>query len=298
MATEGHLRGIGTMARNPVCGVVLKRQSADATSEHQGKTHYFCSRDCQSLFDENPAGISEAKARYVKTHRPFDVSCKNPLRPGEFSRRGQSFAMGVQSTYRVLAPGYDRLRPLWADGRLGDAERFLQSGVLPRYCLAGGAVLDLGCGTGANLAKIVKMGIPIARYVGVDISPDMLGRARRRFSADARAEFYLGDLGRLPFGDGTFDFAICTWAMEHLPDVGIAVAEALRVLKPGASLTVLAHSLPRSPWRTFAHLAEPILWRLFQTRFLRPQDWVSSQATWRFAKDLHALYVLTGETQA
>lgn len=206
--------------------------------------------------------------------------------------------MKVQTVYRLLTPGYDWLRPLWADGILGDAERFLERGILPQHCPPGGTVLDLGCGTGANLEKILRMGIPIRKYAGVDISPAMLRCARRKLSWFRGAQFYLSDLEKLPFSDNTFDFAISTWALEHVPQVKLAVDEALRVLKRGACLVLLFHSLPRLPWRIPVYLIEPIFRLVFQMRFLSPRDYSSSDSrkyTWHFAKGLHTLHLLTTE---
>ncbi len=203
--------------------------------------------------------------------------------------------MKVQTAYQILAPRYDRLRPLWADGMLGDAERFLKREIIPQHCPPGGVVLDLGCGTGANLEKILRMDIPVKQYAGVDISPAMLRCARRKFSWFRGAEFYLSGLERLPFSDNTFDFAISTWAYEHVPQVDLAVGETLRVLKRGASLALLFHSLPRLPWRIPAYLIKPIFRYVLSMRLLSPQDYPSSDSRnyiWHFAKGLHTLILL------
>ncbi len=206
--------------------------------------------------------------------------------------------MKVQTAYQVLAPRYDWLRPLWAGGVLGGAERFLKREIIPQYCPPGGVVLDLGCGTGANLERILRMDIPIKQYAGVDISPAMLRCARRKFSWFRGAEFYLSDLERLPFSDNTFDFAISTWAYEHVPKIDAAVTEALRVLKRGAHLALLSHSLPRLPWRIPVYLIEPIIRLVLPIRFLSPRDYSSSDSRnyiWHFAKGLHTLRLLTAE---
>jgi YHS domain-containing protein len=42
------------MATDPVCGMQVNEQSAAGTSEHQGKTYFFCSPVCKSKFDKNP----------------------------------------------------------------------------------------------------------------------------------------------------------------------------------------------------------------------------------------------------
>lgn len=40
--------------KDPVCGMEIEPEDAVATSEHEGETYYFCSRDCKESFDESP----------------------------------------------------------------------------------------------------------------------------------------------------------------------------------------------------------------------------------------------------
>ena len=206
----------------------------------------------------------------------------------------------IQRAYKVIAPAYDRLRPLWTGGALGHAERFLERRALPQYCPPGATVLDLGCGTGANLERLLRTGIPVSRYVGVDISPAMLQRARQKFSWLKSAEFYIGDIARLSFSDNTFDFALSTWALEHVPQIEVAVTEALRVLKRGAHLAVLFHSIPDFPWSIPVRLVEPIFRLAFLIRFLDPdyQFSMSLEHHWHFAKGLHTLLLLAKDEYA
>ena len=42
------------MATDPVCGMSIDEDSAEATSTYQGKTYYFCSEDCKEIFDKEP----------------------------------------------------------------------------------------------------------------------------------------------------------------------------------------------------------------------------------------------------
>lgn len=41
-------------AKDPVCGMKVKKKKAAATSEYEGKTYYFCAQGCKEKFDENP----------------------------------------------------------------------------------------------------------------------------------------------------------------------------------------------------------------------------------------------------
>ena len=96
-----------------------------------------------------------------------------------------------------------------------------------------GLALDAACGTGRLSAALAVMG---HRVVGVDSSPDMLARARRRVP---QALFLQGDLHRLPLDDACVDIAVCALALTHLPDLHAPVAELARVLRPDGHLVIV-----------------------------------------------------------
>lgn len=100
------------------------------------------------------------------------------------------------------------------------------------------AVLDLGCGTGQLLQRIVTEYPTVRRLVGCDYSTGMLAHAvtRLRRHGSATLDLVCGDAGRLPFADGTFDTVVCTEAFHWFPDQAAALAELHRVLVPGGSL--------------------------------------------------------------
>ena len=45
-------------AKDPVCGMSVEENEAAATSEHDGRTYYFCSKDCKEEFDADPAAYT------------------------------------------------------------------------------------------------------------------------------------------------------------------------------------------------------------------------------------------------
>jgi len=80
-----------------------------------------------------------------------------------------------------------------------------------------------------------------ALAVGVDLSPAMLRRARAEappLAAPARRHLVLGELGALPFGDGSFDLAWCRLTVGFLPSLAAPLAELARVLAPGGELVL------------------------------------------------------------
>jgi SAM-dependent methyltransferase len=97
------------------------------------------------------------------------------------------------------------------------------------------SVLDIPCGGGV-LIQALRPG-PGPSYVAADLSPIMLGRARRRAGrARARPRFVQADAESLPFLDARFDLCLAYFGLHCYPDPALAVAELARVLKPGGVL--------------------------------------------------------------
>ena len=122
--------------------------------------------------------------------------------------------------YDAFASSYDRGRLRGYHALVDD----LQAELVIPYC-AGRDVLEVGCGTGLVLARLA----PHARTAtGVDLSPRMLDRARRRgldvVEADATA---------LPLPDEAFDVVCCFKVLAHVAEIEAALAEMARVTRPG-----------------------------------------------------------------
>jgi SAM-dependent methyltransferase len=95
------------------------------------------------------------------------------------------------------------------------------------------AILDAGCGTGAILKRL---GNP-AKNVGVDLAPEAIALCKERGLDNVRQ----GDISALPFADGSFDAVISSSVLYHewVKDIGGAVRELRRVLRPGGLLFVI-----------------------------------------------------------
>jgi SAM-dependent methyltransferase len=99
---------------------------------------------------------------------------------------------------------------------------------------AGQDILDVGCGTGVVAITAARAG---ARVRGLDLTPELLVRARESAqTAGVEAEFREGDAEALPFGDAAFDVVLSQFGHMFAPRPEVAVAEMLRVLKPGGTL--------------------------------------------------------------
>ncbi len=91
-------------------------------------------------------------------------------------------------------------------------------------------ILDVGCGTGSNLAEFSRLGVA----TGIDMSTDALAFCRRRGIESVA----LTAVERLPFPDATFDVVTAMDMLEHTDDDLPALTELRRVLRPGGLLLV------------------------------------------------------------
>lgn len=96
-------------------------------------------------------------------------------------------------------------------------------------------VVDLGCGTGGAIPVLQRIH-PRARVVGLDLSPAMLSRARKRYRAWSKRRLVAGDLERLPFADASFDLVFSSLALPWCNDPTAALREFARIARPGALL--------------------------------------------------------------
>lgn len=123
----------------------------------------------------------------------------------------------------------------------------------------GEVVLDLGSGAGFDSFLAAERVGPTGRVIGVDMTPDMLDKARENAKKSGRmnVEFRLGEIEHLPVADSSVDVIISNCVINLSPDKPQVFREALRVLRPGGRLMVsdivLAAPLP-APLRESALL--------------------------------------------
>jgi demethylmenaquinone methyltransferase / 2-methoxy-6-polyprenyl-1,4-benzoquinol methylase len=108
----------------------------------------------------------------------------------------------------------------------------------------GQVVLDLAAGTGTSSRAFTAAG---ARCVACDFSLGMLSAGARKPAAGLK--FVAGDALALPFGDAAFDVVTISFGLRNVADTGQALAELLRVTRPGGRLVICE----------FGHLQPPAL---------------------------------------
>lgn len=122
---------------------------------------------------------------------------------------------------------------------------------------AEGRVLDVACGTGLNARYLPDS----TGYVGVDLSPEMLAKARERLGrTDREHELHEMDAADLQFADDSFDTVVSALSTCTFPDPGAALAEMARVCKPDGRVLLFEHgrsdvdALARvQEWRADSH---------------------------------------------
>jgi arsenite methyltransferase len=104
----------------------------------------------------------------------------------------------------------------------------------------GETVLDLGSGPGLDALLAAKQVGPTGRVIGVDMTPEMLERARATAAKAAakQVEFREGRLERLPVDSGTVDAVTSNCVINLVPDKAAVFAEIARVLKRGGRVVV------------------------------------------------------------
>jgi arsenite methyltransferase len=108
----------------------------------------------------------------------------------------------------------------------------------------GEVVLDLGSGGGFDVFLAAQKVGPRGRAIGVDMTPEMLGKARKNAESFRKrtrldnVEFRLGEIEHLPVADASVDVAISNCVINLSPDKPQVWREIARVLKPGGRVAV------------------------------------------------------------
>ncbi len=103
---------------------------------------------------------------------------------------------------------------------------------------AGGTVLDIATSEGGFVQTLAESLSSYDSIVGIDTNADRIATARERVK-HRHVSFAVMDATALTFPDAAFDTVTAAYSLHHLPDIGRALAEMYRVLRPGGLLLVL-----------------------------------------------------------
>lgn len=149
-------------------------------------------------------------------------------------------ATDVSTMFDEVSPRYDLINDVLTVGNDRLWRIATTKAIAPRK---GMRVLDLAAGTGTSSAAIAKHG---AHVVAADFSEGMLAEGRRRHARNDLIEFVFADATALPFEDNSFDAATISYGLRNVHQPRKALAEMLRVVKPGGRIVIAEFSTPPS----------------------------------------------------
>ncbi len=175
-------------------------------------------------------------------------------------------SQNVRLFYRLTAWIYDPIRRWWSK-RAAEAESELDA-LFAKNIQSNSRILELGPGTGVNLERLYRVSSEFQSYLGIDLSEEMLSRARRVAQGDPAVELRLGDVRELSSVEGPFDFVVSTWILSHLEQPEATVRAALEKLAPGGAAVFLFGTAPRSGVVRAIYRA---IWRAGSARLVDPE---------------------------
>jgi ubiquinone/menaquinone biosynthesis C-methylase UbiE len=164
----------------------------------------------------------------------------------------------LQAVYKVWARYYDDFNRWFSNWKgIRQAETALED-ALRSHLTSEARILDLGCGTGSNADRIVRLDLPFQSYLGADLSEHMLEAARKKHPDRTNMRFESIRLDRDELPDGEFDVVLATWVFSHLQAPERLVERIVGRLKPGGVL--LATFKAERNW-----LIDTLLWPFYKT---------------------------------
>ena len=176
----------------------------------------------------------------------------------------------LRRIFDAAAGDYDRIERVMA---LGTGPWYRRAALQRAGLAPGDRVVDVGIGTGLLAREACARVGAAGSLVGVDPSPGMLQHA-----ALPGVQLRVGRAEQLPCADGEADFLSMGYAFRHVSDVGLALAEFHRVLRPGGRLLILEISRPegavgKALLRAYMRILVPVIARLVARERATPELW-------------------------
>jgi S-adenosylmethionine-diacylgycerolhomoserine-N-methlytransferase len=155
----------------------------------------------------------------------YNLTCKRV--------RGNSHQERLEAFYQHQADGYDDFRKRLLHGR----EEMMQALELP----AGGRLLDLGGGTGSNIAYLGERRALLERITVVDLCPSLLETARKRIADEGwhNVDTALADVTTFEPEGGLVDVVTFSYSLTMIPDWFRALERAVQLLRVGGTIGVV-----------------------------------------------------------
>jgi demethylmenaquinone methyltransferase/2-methoxy-6-polyprenyl-1,4-benzoquinol methylase len=164
------------------------------------------------------------------TRLPLDDAFTSPAAKYRYTRR----------LFDTIADRYDLITRLLSFGR----DQHWKSALIDHTDVTPGmSALDLACGTGDLCFRLRERGAAVA---GLDFTRRMIDRAREK-PRGGDVVWIVGDMGHLPFAPATFDVVTTGYGLRNVPELPRALAEIVRVLKPGGRVASLDFDRPEAP---------------------------------------------------
>jgi len=161
------------------------------------------------------------------------------LKIGDHLENAETKKYYTEQNFSEVAPRYDFITRVLSFGRDAAWKRNLIS-LLPYH--ESPVCVDLACGTG-DIAFLLARKYPQSRIIGVDITEPMLDIAHRR-NVHPNVSFANQDMASLAIVSESADVVTGGYALRNAPDLGTAIDEISRVLKPGGVAAFLDFSKP------------------------------------------------------
>ncbi|MFC1647735.1 class I SAM-dependent DNA methyltransferase [Patescibacteria group bacterium] len=162
----------------------------------------------------------------------------------------------VRVLYKNWAWFYDSFLSPWnyflANGAEKDLHDYLKKNMKKSL-----DILDVACGTGVNYARTKKLKLKVNSYTGIDLSPDMLSRAKEKATEDKKTKFMIADLFKLE-PKKKFDLIYATWTFSHFKKPSEIVKKYLKFLKKGGKMVVIFQARP-SRFKLISNITDAIM---------------------------------------